>query len=210
VNWGIKFGVGFLFIVFTSLSIEAGSPCFKHLPALKNLETVAIARYGEKNVYVSGVALATRNGKILLGKRLTSESGSWAFAGGKMENNGENLLMAVQREFYEETGLWIELNRFRYYRRVDHPSDDGRFYASYLFLVELAPEEEPRLMEPDKTEMWAWFEKDKLPSPLFSSNKNLLGESHIWQEVTKNSWTFRRQWREFLRGLAIAFRAPAQ
>jgi len=197
-------------LVFLTISLEAASPCFQLLPFLKNLETQAISKYGEKNVYISAVALATRKGKVLLGKRLTSESGSWAFVGGKMEDNGEDLLMAVQREFYEETGLFIGLHRFRYYRRIDHPAEDGRFYASHLFTVELSADEEPRVMEPEKAEKWAWFDKQNLPQPLFSSNQKLLQEEEVWKEVKKNSRGFTRVFRELFQRLNIAVRAPAQ
>ena len=41
-------------------------------------------------------------------------------------------------------------------------------------LTESDSEEEPKIMEPDKCEQWAWFSPDSLPSPLFVPIQNLL------------------------------------
>jgi 8-oxo-dGTP diphosphatase len=65
----------------------------------------------EKPLGVSGKAIISRNGKILLLQRSITnefEPGLWEFPGGKI-NFGENLIEALKREVMEETGLNVKV-----------------------------------------------------------------------------------------------------
>lgn len=66
-----------------------------------------------KPLGVAGKAIIRRNGKILLLQRSVNnefEPGLWEFPGGKI-NFGENLIEALKREVWEETGLPVKVGR---------------------------------------------------------------------------------------------------
>lgn len=98
----------------------------------------------------AGIMICTRDGKVLLLKR--SDSGQWAFPGGKIEE-GETSEEAALRECEEEIGLRPD-NIRDWTRR----SRDGVDFTTYLSLVD--DEFEPKLNE-EHTE-FRWLPADDL------------------------------------------------
>ncbi|MCH5324898.1 MAG: NUDIX hydrolase [Eubacterium sp.] len=63
------------------------------------------------NVRVTGVLI--ENNKILIVKQKLSESREWSLPGGRLER-GETLEQGLKREFKEETGLDVQIERLLY------------------------------------------------------------------------------------------------
>jgi 8-oxo-dGTP diphosphatase len=120
-----------------------------------------------------GVAVvAVREGLVLLGKRKGAHgAGTWAFPGGHLEH-GESIEDCARRELAEETGLQAGAMQ-RGPATNDVFAEEHRHYVT-LFVVATVGAGEPRLMEPDKCERWAWFAWSELPAPLFLPVRNLV------------------------------------
>ena len=117
-----------------------------------------------------------RDGKFLLGKRLSKKhgEGEYSFPGGKPDPR-ESPVGAAQRELYEETGLIVPrvdlrpLGMWTYDRYEDH---EVHFVTLY-FLADIG-KQEPKNREPEKCESWDWYGPEALPSPLFSGVEEAL------------------------------------
>ena len=81
------------------------------------------------------VAIVEKDGKILLGKKVSSNhflSGSWHIPGGKL-HEGETEEEALKREMKEEAGIEIRVERFLDEFFVPHSGTTARWYlCSYL------------------------------------------------------------------------------
>lgn len=113
-----------------------------------------------------GVAvIVVREGNLLLGLRKSADgSGTWGFAGGKLEP-GESVLQAAARELAEETGL--QLQQPRWAGLTEQPHDHPPRLTIYL-QMDAPTDAQAHVLEPDKCERWGWFSRDALPQPLFS------------------------------------------
>lgn len=105
-----------------------------------------------------------KEGKILLGKRKVAHgTGSYAFAGGHLEYM-ESFEECALREIAEECGLKVKHLRFQYLANL-------KLYApkQYVHIGMIAEWEsgEPQNLEPERSEDWAWYPLDALPSPVF-------------------------------------------
>ena len=118
-----------------------------------------------------GVAtLIIRDSKLLLGKRKGAHgAGNWACPGGHLEF-GESIEACAAREVLEETGLVIR-NIQRVAFTNDIFVDEGKHYVTLFVMADA--DGEPRVLEPEKCEGWAWFGWDALPEPLFMPLENL-------------------------------------
>lgn len=121
-----------------------------------------------------GVVVFNNRHQVLLGRRKGGKhgDGEYSLAGGKPDP-GEDPAYAAVRELYEETGLVpydFDNPNFWTYDRFE---DDGLHYVT-LYFVSYARGQEPRNMEPDKCEGWAWYDKDDLPEPLFCGVREAL------------------------------------
>ncbi len=111
-----------------------------------------------------GIAvMIMKTGRVLLGKRKGSHAaGSYAFPGGKLDW-GESFADCARRETMEETGM--EIDNIRFLRLVN-----SRAYGEHFVGVGLLADwksGEPKNMEPEKNEGWAWYDLDNLPQPLY-------------------------------------------
>jgi len=125
-----------------------------------------------------GVAvIVRRDGKILLGHRLSTShgSGTWQFPGGHLEMF-EDVDGCAMREVAEETGLRVT-NLTRGPFTNDLFAAEGRHYVT-LYVIADATEGEPVVREPEKCAEWRWCEWNALPAPLFLPIENLKAQGY--------------------------------
>ncbi|MBD3311793.1 MAG: NUDIX domain-containing protein [Candidatus Magasanikbacteria bacterium] len=116
--------------------------------------------------------IVTKDDKVLLGKRKSSHgTGTWSFGGGHLEF-GESIEDCARREIMEEVGINIK-NIQNIAFTNDFFDTENKHYVTLFVTAEYKSGEVCR-MEPDKCEIWDWFEWDKLPRPLFLPIENLL------------------------------------
>ena len=120
-----------------------------------------------------GVGVIVRRGaKVLLGKRKGAHgSNTWCFPGGHLEFM-ESVVECAEREVSEESGVTIE-NIETHVFTNDLMEDDGKHYVT-LYAVCDWVSGEAKVLEPEKCEMWEWYEWESLPRPLFMPIENLL------------------------------------
>lgn len=115
--------------------------------------------------------LVFKNGKILLGKRKSLlGKGEYAGLGGHLEF-GESIEECAKREAMEEAG--VKLKNIKFLCLSSLKKYHGKHYIDIGLKAEWA-EGEPKNMEPDKCEGYAWYGLDNLPSPLFGAELNYL------------------------------------
>lgn len=159
--------VGCIFAAFTLSEIaDAYSFCaadIKKIAEEHEKQTGQVSR-------VAVIVVIIKDGKVLLGKR--KMSGTWGFPGGGYEDSDLTLENCGIRETFEETGLKIKNLRFK--KLLSAFVNERQ--ANYFTVVAVADWDsgEVQLKEPLKAEAWEWYDWDKLPSPLFSSNHDLV------------------------------------
>lgn len=117
-----------------------------------------------------GVAtIVCHQNKILIGKRITSQSFHWQLPGGLIEL-GETPEEAVIREAFEETNLTISLNDI--VAITDNHFNNKEHSLSLIFTSCC---ENPATLinkESKKCTEWVWEFWDNLPQPLFYPYNN--------------------------------------
>jgi len=112
--------------------------------------------------------LIFKNGKILLGKRKGSHGeGEYAFPGGHLEYM-ESFEDCAKREIAEECGIEVENIRFEFLANLVKYAP--KHYV-HIGLMADWKSGEPKVLEPDKCESWAWYNIDNLPEPIFEAAK---------------------------------------
>lgn len=125
----------------------------------------------EKIVRVGVGALIVRDGKILLGQRLSKNGvGSWQIPGGHLEF-GEDFVDCAKREAEEECGLKDFVSQ-----GVISVSNDIVYDVHFVTIGILleSKEGEPYAAEPEKSANWQWFEPTSLPQTLFEPSKRVI------------------------------------
>lgn len=113
--------------------------------------------------------LIFKKGKVLMAKRKGAHgAGEWAFPGGHLEFF-ESIEDCAKRECMEEAG--IEIKNIKLLRISNLKKYGGKHYLDVGILAEWKAGE-PKVMEPHKSEEWAWFELDNLPEPMFEACKH--------------------------------------
>jgi 8-oxo-dGTP diphosphatase len=112
-----------------------------------------------------------KNGKVLLGRRL-SEHGknTWCFPGGHLEYM-ETLEECAVREVREEAG--ISIKNIKVISATNDIHQSGKHYIT-VFVFSDWRSGNTKVMEPDKMVDWEWFEWKKLPKPLFLATQNFV------------------------------------
>ena len=117
------------------------------------------------------------DGRVLLGRRLTSGAGLLGLPGGRLEP-GESLSYAVRREVREETGLDPVSckNVLRQMFSESHnPARDRNYWLTvYFHMPLLSPVKTVSNLEPTKCEGWDWFDVDHL------KRDQLFGSDATW------------------------------
>ncbi len=115
--------------------------------------------------------LIEKDGKLLLGRRLSSHgAGTWQIPGGHLES-GDSFEDTALREAAEETGLTdLELKGLIC---VINDRVYGKHFVTIGFLAELKSGE-PYAAEPEKSADWQWFGPDELPENIFLPSKGVI------------------------------------
>lgn len=122
--------------------------------------------FKEKYPKVGIGVMIFKDGKVLLGKRKNAHGeGSYAWPGGHMEYM-ESFEDCAKRETMEEAG--IEIQNVKFLRLMNLKTYTPKHYVD-IGLVAEWKNGEPKIMEPEKCEGWAWYDLDNLPQPLFST-----------------------------------------
>jgi 8-oxo-dGTP diphosphatase len=122
--------------------------------------------FKEKYPKVGIGVMIFKDGKVLLGKRKnTHGEGSYAWPGRHMEYM-ESFEDCAKRETMEEAG--IEIQNVKFLRLMNLKTYTPKHYVD-IGLVAEWKNGEPKIMEPEKCEGWAWYDLDDLPQPLFST-----------------------------------------
>lgn len=112
-----------------------------------------------------------KDGKILLGKRKGSHGeGEYAFPGGHLEYM-ESFEGCAIREINEECGIKVKNIRFQFLANLTKYAP--KHYVHINFLADWE-EGEPKILEPDKSESWGWYEIDNFPQPMFEICKTAV------------------------------------
>ena len=107
-----------------------------------------------------------KDGKALLGKRKGSHgAGDYAFPGGHLEHL-ESFEDCARREVREEAGIEIKNIKFQF---VANLTGHAPKHSMHLGLIADWASGEPKVLEPEKCEGWAWYDLDALPQPLFDA-----------------------------------------
>lgn len=115
--------------------------------------------------------MVVKNGKVLLGKRKSSHgAGEWAWPGGHLEYM-ESFEECAKREVREETGM--EIKNVRFLRLLNLKTYAPKHYVDIGMIAEWK-RGEPKVLEPEKCELWKWFAINYLPTPLFSTIESYL------------------------------------
>ncbi len=115
--------------------------------------------------------IVRREGRILLGKRKGSHGeNTWAPPGGHLEFM-ESVEECARRETLEETG--IELGNIDVHVFTNDLFEDENKHYITLFAVGDWKFGDSQVLEPEKCEIWDWFDWNELPEPLFLPITNL-------------------------------------
>lgn len=115
--------------------------------------------------------LVFKDGKVLLGKRLGNHAPDvYAGPGGHLEYM-ESFEECAKREAREEAGIEIENIRFLC---VSNFMDYAPKHYVDIGVMADWKSGTPTVCEPDRCESWAWYDLDKLPSPLFGAVANYI------------------------------------
>lgn len=118
-----------------------------------------------------GIIVRNKEGKILLGERLSSHGQSTFQAPGGHMEHGMTFEEAARTEVAEETGLTdIEFVRIV---SVNNERVYGKHYVNVGFLVD-HKSGEPGNPEPEKSRNWKWYDPRELPEPMFPSSKGII------------------------------------
>ena len=105
-----------------------------------------------------------KEGKVLLSKRKGSHgAGEYSFPGGHLEYM-ESFSDCALREIAEECGIEVTNIRFQYVANVTTYAPK---HYTHIGLMADWKSGEPQILEPEKSELWGWYELDNLPQPLF-------------------------------------------
>ncbi len=110
--------------------------------------------------------LIFKDGKILLGKRKDNHGvGEYEVPGGDLDYM-ESFEECARRETLEETGLEIENIKFLDLQNLKTYAPEH--YVDIGFMADWKSGE-PRVLEPEKSEGWNWYDLNNLPRPLFDA-----------------------------------------
>jgi len=139
-----------------------------------------------------GVMVFNNEGKVLLGKRKGElDPGEYSLPGGKVDFS-ETPFDAAHREVLEETNLHLSYLAFTGKVTNDYFADRGKQYITLYYLADALNPEALKVMEPNKTEGWGWYDKEALPQPMWMHTGMLIGSlTEYDKEAVHTKWHFK-------------------
>ena len=129
-----------------------------------------------QNIEVGIGVLIIKNNKVLFGKRKNSHGkGTWCFPGGHLKFD-ETWEECAKRETLEETGL--EIKNIRFATATNNIFIEECKHSITIIMIADYESGELILMEPDKCEIWEWFNYHTPPQPLFRSQLILYEQGY--------------------------------
>ncbi len=120
----------------------------------------------QKKPKVGVGVMILKDGKVLLAKRKGSHGeGEYAFPGGHLEYL-ESFEDCARRETKEECGVEIRNIRFQFLANLTRY--EPKHYVHIGLLAEWKSGE-PKVLEPERSESWNWYDIDVLPEPMFET-----------------------------------------
>lgn len=108
--------------------------------------------------------LILKEGRVLLSKRKGAHgAGEYAFPGGHLEHL-ESFADCARRETAEECGVEIDNIRFQFVANVTAYAP--KHYV-HIGVIADWKSGEAKVLEPEKSESWAWYDLKDLPTPIF-------------------------------------------
>ena len=134
------------------------------------------SKVGHDKVIINfaGGILANQDGKVLL--QLRGDKKTWAIPGGAMEL-GESSLDTAVREFYEETGIEVQVKRLlNVYTNFDEVYPNGDQVQTVVFIYELTATEIGDISDfhNEETLKVAFFTKEEINQLESVSDKHRL------------------------------------
>ncbi|WP_438478712.1 NUDIX hydrolase [Streptococcus pluranimalium] len=134
------------------------------------------SKVGHDKVIINfaGGILANQDGKVLL--QLRGDKKTWAIPGGAMEL-GESSLDTAIREFYEETGIEVQVKRLlNVYTNFDEVYPNGNQVQTVVFIYELTATEIGDISDfhNEETLKVAFFSKEEIDQLESISDKHRL------------------------------------
>lgn len=117
-------------------------------------------------------AIVVKDGKVLLGKRISSHGiETWSAPGGYLEFN-ESFEDAAVRECFEETGVIIKNSVFVH--AVNNVFQNDNVHSITIWMRGEYAGGEAMVTEPEKFIEVGWYDPTNLPEPLFLPLKLFL------------------------------------
>jgi 8-oxo-dGTP diphosphatase len=124
-----------------------------------------------------GVYILNDKNQLLLLKRASAHgSGSWCPPGGHIEF-GESFFDCAKRETKEESDLDIVEAEVIGLTNDIHLNEQKHYVTVHVKAVKWFGE--PKIVELEKWTEIGWFDLDKLPAPLFLSNRNFFNADNL-------------------------------
>jgi 8-oxo-dGTP diphosphatase len=139
-----------------------------------------------------GVMVFDPRGRVLLGKRKGELGpGEYSLPGGKVDI-GETPFDAAAREVSEETNLQLSYLAFTGKVTNDYFPDSGKQYITLYYLADALDPAALKVMEPNKTEGWGWYETTALPQPMWMHTGMLITSLAEYDKDTAHAkWAFK-------------------
>ncbi len=121
----------------------------------------------QKNQPKAGIGvMVLKDGKVLLSKRSGSHgAGEFSFPGGHLEYM-ESFADCARRETAEECGTKIKNIKFQFLANL---TEYAPKHYVHIGLIADWESGRPKVLEPEKSESWNWYDFDNLPYPLFKT-----------------------------------------
>ncbi|MBL7159417.1 NUDIX domain-containing protein [Candidatus Microgenomates bacterium] len=114
-----------------------------------------------------GALIFNDRGEVFLNKRsqkARNEKGCWEAPGGAVDF-GETHETAIKREVKEEFGVEIEI--IKTLETADEIlTKEKQHWVATAYICKVSAGQDPKIMEPDKSDAIGWFSLDNLPKPM--------------------------------------------
>ncbi|MCG7522905.1 phosphotransferase [Streptomyces sp. OfavH-34-F] len=119
------------------------------------------------DVHMIAVRESEKGPEVLLSRRAGNvyAAGHWHFPSGHVDGPFEDVVTALVREAYEETGLVVDPGDVRAAVTLHHRAPAGGARVGFFFEVRRWSGT-PKVMEPEVCDAMEWFAYDALPEPM--------------------------------------------